>query len=389
MKFTYFIPTRILFGKGQLEELHKQNLPGKKALIVTTAGQSVKKFGYLKRLEDQLEKAQVEYQVYDKILPNPIKTHVMEGAQLARDQKCDFIIGLGGGSAIDSAKSISIMATNSGDYWDYVSSGTGKRRPVMNAPLPVVAITTTAGTGTEADPWTVIINEETNEKIGYGFDGTFPVLSIVDPELMVSVPADYTAYQGFDALFHSAEGYINKIANPISDIYALKSIELINQYLPAAIQEPQNEEARAMVALGNTLAGFVESTSGCTSEHSLEHAMSAFHPTLPHGAGLIMISQAYFEFFAKSGSCDQRLVDMAKVMGKPGAKDPMDFIAALVELQKDCGVDRLKMSDYGISPDEFRKLTANARSAMGHLFAGDPAPLSDQDVVKIFQESYR
>jgi alcohol dehydrogenase len=389
MHFNYYMPTRILFGKGQLPKLHQQALPGKKALIVTSAGPSVKKYGYLRCLEDQLDQAGVEHVLFDKILPNPIKAHVMEGAQLARLEECDFIIGLGGGSSIDSAKSIAVMATNEGDYWDYIGSGSGKGKPVANPPLPIVAITTTAGTGTEADPWTVITHEETNEKIGFGLDGTFPVLSIVDPDLMLTVPADLTAYQGFDALFHSTEGYINKWATPISDIFALKAIELVTQNLEAAIKDPTNEEARANVALANTLSGFVESTSSCTSEHSIEHALSAYHPQLAHGAGLIMVSRAYYTHFAKTGACDQRLIDMAKAMGRKDATSPMDFVEALVNLQEACGVHELRMSDYGIQPEAFDKYAENARFAMGGLFAGDPAPLTDQDVVAILENSFK
>ncbi len=389
MGFNYYIPTRILFGKGQLENLSKQTLPGKKALIVTSAGTSMKKHGYLARLEDQLKKANVDYVLFDKILPNPIKPHVMEGAKLAKDTGCDFVIGLGGGSSIDSSKSIAIMATNEGDYWDYIGGGSGKAKPVANDPLPIVAITTTAGTGTEADPWTVITNDESNEKIGFGYDKTFPVLSIVDPDLMMTVPPHLTAYQGFDALFHSTEGYINVFSNDMSDMYAIKSIELIGKYLSTAVNEGSNEEARDRVALANTIAGMVESTSGCTSEHSLEHALSAFHPELPHGAGLIMVSEAYYTFFAKSGTCDQRLIDMAIALGKKDAKDPMDFVTALVDLQKACGVYGLKMSDYGIREDELETLAQNARHTMGGLFACDPAQLTDKDVIEILRRSYK
>lgn len=389
MSFNYYIPTRVLFGKGQLEQLHKQALPGRKALIVTSAGTSMKKHGYLARLEDQLKKANIDYVLYDKILPNPIKPHVMEGAALAAETGCNFVIGLGGGSSIDSSKSIAVMATNPGDYWDYIGGGSGKAMPVQNDPLPVVAITTTAGTGTEADPWTVITNDESNEKIGFGYDKTFPVLSIVDPGLMMTVPPHLTAYQGFDALFHSTEGYINRFANEMSDMYALKSIELLGRYLPTAVKEGSDEEAREKVALANTVAGMVESTSGCTSEHSLEHALSAFHPELPHGAGLIMVSEAYYTFFAKSGSCDQRLVDMAIALGKKDAGEPMDFVTALVDLQKACGVYGLKMSDYGIKAEEIEALAGNARHTMGGLFACDPAELSDENVVEILKKSYR
>ena len=126
MEFIYHIPPRILFGPGSLEKLKNEKLPGKKALIVISSGGSMKKLGYLDRLVDILKSLKIEYVVFDKILPNPIKKHVMEGAQIAREEKYDFVIGLGGGSSIDSAKSIAIMVDNPGDYWDYIIGGTGK-----------------------------------------------------------------------------------------------------------------------------------------------------------------------------------------------------------------------------------------------------------------------
>jgi alcohol dehydrogenase len=389
MKFNYYIPTKLLFGKGQLGNLHNQKLPGKKALIVISSGKSIRKNGYLERLENELNLAGVTYEIFDKILPNPIKSHVMEGAAFAKEKGCDFVIGLGGGSSIDAAKAIAVMAANEGDYWDYVFGGSGKGQPVPNDPLPIVAITTTAGTGTEVDPWTVTTKEDTEEKIGFGYEKTFPVLSVVDPDLMLTVPADLTAYQGFDALFHSTEGYINNTANVMSDMYALKAIELIGKYLARAVKNGNDEEAREQVALGNTLAGMVESTSGCTSEHSIEHALSAYHPKLPHGAGLIMISKAYYTHFANSCSCDERLVAMAKALGKEDAEKPMDFVDALVELQKACGVAELKMSDYDIDKDNLQKYVVKAYDTMGGLFEVDPSPLMQEDCLVILKDSYK
>ncbi len=389
MNFNYYIPTKLLFGKGQLTNLHKQKLPGKKALIVISSGKSVRANGYLERVENELKAAGVSYVIFDEILPNPIKAHVMEGASFAKENHCDFVIGLGGGSSIDSAKAIAVMANNKGDYWDYISGGSGKGQPVLADPLPVVAITTTAGTGTETDPWTVITKEDTEEKIGFGYDKTFPVLAVVDPDLMLTVPADLTAYQGFDALFHSTEGYINKTANIMSDMYALKAIELIGKNLSRAVENGRDEAARENVALGNTLAGMVESTSGCTSEHSLEHALSAYHPALPHGAGLIMISRAYYTHFAKRGCCNDRLITMAKALGKENASEPMDFVEALVDLQKACKVDGLRMSDYGIKKEEAAKYVQKAYETMGGLFEVDPAPLTEEDCISILEDSYK
>ena len=385
MSFNFYIPTKVLFGPGRLEDLSREKLPGKKALIVISSGNSMKKLGYLDRLVKLLAKQSVESVVFDKILPNPVLRHVTEGAELAKKEGCDFVIGLGGGSSIDSAKSIAVMAKNPGNYWDYINGGSGKGLPVKGGVLPIVAVTTTAGTGTEADPWTVITNEEGNEKIGFGTPETFPVLSIVDPELMTSVPPALTAYQGFDALFHSLEGYIANIATPVSDAFALKAIELIAKSLPEAVNNGKNLSARMDVATANTLSGFVESTSSCTSEHSMEHALSAYYPKLPHGAGLIMLSESYFSFFADK--VPEKFAAMAGAMGKDRKTE--NFVPALLELQKACGVDTLKMSDYGIQVDEVKKMAENAWYAMGGLFEFDPVKLSLEQTESIIAKAYK
>ena len=384
--FSLYIPTRIVFGCGEIKRLATEKLPGKKALIVISSGISMKKYGYLDKVIELLKENETESVVFNKILPNPTKKHVMEAAALCKDEKCDFIVGLGGGSSIDSAKAIAVMACNPGDYWDYIPAGTGKGRPVSKA-LPVVAIPTTAGTGTEADPWSVITNEDTKEKIGFGSELTYPALSIIDPELMLSIPPHLTAYQGFDAFFHAAEGFIANCSTPISDLYALEAIRLLYKYLPVAVADGRNIKARAKVAWASTLAGLVESTSSCTSEHSMEHAMSAYYPQLPHGAGLIAISEAYFETFRND--CMKRYMKMAEVMTQLKSNRPSDFIDALVRMQKECKVHELKLSDWGIKMEDFPKMVQNARDTMGALFTLDPRPLTDEEVLNIYQKSFK
>ncbi len=384
--FSLHIPTRILFGCGEIKKLATEKMPGKKAMIVISGGTSMKKYGYLDKVINYLKENNVESIVFDKILPNPIKQHVMEAAQLCRQEKCDMIVGLGGGSSIDSAKAIAIMACNEGDYWDYIPSGSGKGYPV-NKVLPVIAIPTTAGTGTEADPWTVITNEELNEKIGFGSQLTYPYLSIIDPELMISIPPQLTAYQGFDAFFHAAEGFIANCATPVSDLYAIEAIRLLYKYLPVAVKDGRNLKARAKVAWASTLAGMVESTSSCISEHSMEHAMSAYYPQLPHGAGLIAISEAYFETFRND--CMKRYMKMSEAMVGLKSNRPSDFIDALVRMQKECGVYGIKLSDWGLKAEDLPKMVQNARNTMGGLFTLDPRPLTDEEVLDIYQKSYK
>jgi len=390
MSFNVFLPTRVLFGAGQLNNLKSQKMPGKKAMVVISNGKSTRANGYLSRTEEQLRLSGVETAVFDKVMSTPLRTTIMEGAAFAKDNGCDFIVALGGGSVMDAAKAIAAMATNDGDIWDYMNGGTGNGKPITIKPLPVIAITTTAGTGSEVDQWGVVTNDETNEKMGFGgIDDLFPVLAIVDPELMLTVPPKYTAYQGFDALFHSTEVYISKFSNLMSDMVALTAIENVSRNLAKAVKDGSDIDAREKVAFGNTLSGYSMVTGCCTSEHSMEHAMSAYHQELPHGAGLIMISKAYYTRFVEQHVCDGRFVRMAQAMGMADAGDPMDFIIMLTKLQEDCGVADLKMSEYGIKPDEFETLAKNAMDTMGGLFAADPCPLTAADCVSIFEKSYR
>lgn len=164
VNFNFYNPTRILFGAGKLNDLHKQAMPGKKALLLISNGKSTRTNGSLDRTVQQLEMAGVEHVLFDRIMENPYKSVVMEGAAFARETGCDFIVALGGGAVLDASVAIAAMATNPGDLWDYVCGGTGKGLPLQSPGLPIVTITTTSGTASEINCWGVISNAETNEK---------------------------------------------------------------------------------------------------------------------------------------------------------------------------------------------------------------------------------
>lgn len=396
MTFNFNNPTNLIFGNGKLDELggqiaarRKAGTLGKKALLLISNGKSTKANGSFDRVMAQLQEAGVEVAVFDRIMENPLKSVVMEGAAFAKENGCDFIVALGGGAVLDSSIAVSAMATNPGDLWDYVNGGTGKGQPLVNPGLPIVTIATSSGTGSEVNCWGVISNPDTNEKIGFGYPELVPVLAIVDPELMKTVPAKYTAYQGFDALFHNTEVMISNGVNILSETIALSAIESIAKYLPRAVRDGNDLEAREQVAYGSTIAGITMQLTSTTAQHSMEHAMSAYHHNLPHGAGLIMISKAFAEFFIEKHACDEQFVKMARVMGIPDADKPKDFITALLQLQKDCGVDDLKMSDYGFTPEESMTLAVNARETMGGLFLANPCEMTDADCAGIFDKSYR
>mgnify|MGYP000024407297 FL=1 len=226
MTYNFFNPTRVLFGAGQLENLHTQEMPGRKAMVVISNGKSTRESGALERVMEQMDKAGVETVLFEKVGANPLKAVVEEGGRFAQNNGCDFVVALGGGSVMDAAKIMAMYALQPGDLWDYVPGATGKMHPLVN-----------------------------------------PVLH--------------------------------------------------------------------------------------------KHC------------------------------CDDRFVRMAQALGKEDAKEPMDFVAALTELQKNCGVDTLKMSDYGIEKSECMTLAQNARATMGGLFACDPVPMTDMECAEIFERSYR
>lgn len=390
MQFAQFSPTKLLFGPGMLSRLADEPMPGTKALLLTTFGRSTITNGSLARTQEALNKQGIPFTHLACVEPNPLCTTVMKAAEVCRRDGCNFIVALGGGSVMDAAKAVAIMATNPGTLWDYMQQGTGGRKPIAVDPLPLVAITTTAGTGSEVDGGGVISNPDTREKMAIGGHiNLFPKLAVVDPELMLTVPPALTAYQGFDALFHAVEGYVTKRPTWLSDMYALEAVRHIAAGLAASVKNGTDLEARTHVAFANTLSGYVMTMTRLTSQHAMEHALSAFHPELPHGAGLIMLSLAYFGHMIQTGARAERFVELARALGVRDAVHPQDLLRALHELQRACGVDQLKMSEWGIKLTDLPALAENARSAGASAFEQDPVALTFEDTVSIYHAAWR
>ena len=387
--FQFYLPTKIIFGAGTLNKIAEYSLPGKKALIVTTQGGSARRNGALDNLTSGLDAAGICYSVFDGIHANPDTESILKGAACARRDDCDFIIGLGGGSAVDAAKAIAVLTKNGGDFWDYIQRGSGGRRYPKYGALPIVAIPTTAGTGTEADPWLVVSNLSSGEKIGCGWDFTYPVLSIVDPALMLTVPPKHTAYQGMDAFFHAAEGFVATCATPVSELFSLQAISLIAEYLPAAVHNPADLNARSMVAWASTAAGIVESLSDTISQHYISHAVTAAHENVPHGAALIALSVPYFEQF--TDIIPEKLDKMAAVMNaghieSPRKKD-LSFIQSLQDLIRDVGMAGLNLKSFGVSYGEASSIVRRAYETDGHLFGITPVSISMEQMTVIVKRA--
>ena len=333
-----------------------------------------------------MKQAGVDFEVFPEIRPNPTRKNVMDGAKLVRDKKCDFVIALGGGSVMDCTKCIALMAANDGDIWDYSLSGTGGKKSPANPAIPIVCITTSAGTASEVDIAAVISDDEANEKTGIFYPSMFPTLSIVDCDLMMSVPPKYTAYQGMDAFFHASETVVNTKVHPMAEMFALKTIELVAKYLPRAVKDGNDKEARGYMALANTFAGYYMM---CTSGHTIEHTMGSFHPDLVHGAGLIMSAHAYYDFFAQRKAAEEPMIKMAKAMGVNNATSGKDFIKALDNLIESIGCGGLKMSDAGITYEELDKYPAKLHEVLGGDTDADPVKLSDEDYLTIYRNAWK
>lgn len=293
-EFTTFLPTEINFGCGAIHKLPELVLRyGKRALMVTRpwTGRQAATF---EKIRKELEENGVYVVVHSEVVPNPTSTLINAGVAKVKEEHLDVIIGVGGGSSIDSAKAIAVGATHPGEAWDYVyTNGT----PVdASKVLPIIAVTTTSGTGSHATKYAVFTNRELEIKSTIVNPAVFPKCSIVDPELMVTLPEHQTASTGFDAFSHAFESYTNINANPLIDMIALHAMELIVENLPKAMEEPENLTVRANMAIADTLAGISIANVGTTLPHSIGQPISGRFPKVTHGESLAVIYPQFLAF---------------------------------------------------------------------------------------------
>lgn len=336
MEFEYHNPTRLVFGAGSLARLGEVTKEhGKRALLVTGGG-SVKRGGVFDRAVSSLKDAGVSVAECSGIEPNPRVTSVRRGAQIARDESCDVIIALGGGSTMDASKVIAAAAMYDGDPWDMIFHG----QPDPHIPtraLPIITVPTLAATGSEMNMAAVISNEETQEKSFTQAECLFPQVALVDPELTLSVPKDHTAFGVCDIITHVTEAYFNGVDHtPIQDRFAESVILTAMEMGQKAIADGNDLEARTQVQYASILAlnGWVSSgTNGGYPVHMIEHTLSAYHD-ITHAAGLAVINSAWMRFAAKHRP--QKFVQFAERIFGLEARGPDDLDCALE------GINRFK-----------------------------------------------
>ena len=337
MKFEYNNPTQLIFAAGALARLGEAaKAYGKRALLVTGGG-SVKRSGTYDRAVASLAAAGVAVTECSGIEPNPRLSSVKRGAKLARDEKCEVVIALGGGSAMDASKVIAAAVLYDGDPWDMIYHGQEKVHVPTQA-LPLITVPTLAATGSEMNCGAVITNAETTEKSFVHAKCLYPRVAVMDPELTVSVPKDQTAYGVCDLITHVTEGYLNSTDNtPLQDRFAEGVILTAMEYGPKAIADGGDLEARGQIMWAATLAlnGWVQSGNGSVGfpVHMIEHTVSAFHD-ITHAAGLAIINPAWMRFAAKTNTA--KFVKFAERIFGLKAKGPDDLACALA------GIDRFE-----------------------------------------------
>ena len=374
-------PEYTLIGSKALEEA-KPYLKkcGKKALIVT--GKHVVLSDMMEELKKALEEIGIAYFVFDGITGEPTNVMIDEGIAAYQENGCDFCIGIGGGSPVDSAKAIAAMITNEGKIADY----NGK---VIEKPIPpVVAIPTTAGTGSEATQFTVITDVEKDIKMLLKGGYLVPKIAIVDPAYTYSAPKSITAATGMDALTHAIEAYTSRKALPVTDTLAVSAVKRIMKYLPAAYKDGSDEKARYEMSVASYEAGICINNSTVTLVHGMSRPIGAlFH--VAHGISNAMLLTKCLAF-ALDGAYE-KFANLGREIGAATAEDDdktasEKFIEALNEICKICEIPTLL--EYGIPKDEF--FAHMEKMAHDALTSGSPGntmkPISEQDIIEIYKK---
>lgn len=354
--FSFLLPTRVEYSPGcvkNLVGLLGGTVPGKRIFFVTDAG--LMKSGLVEPVADDLRKNGYTVKIFDRVQPNPRDTDCDAGGEEIREFGADITLAFGGGSVIDSAKAIALLHTHGGKITQYEGRGIATKRVT-----PIVAIPTTAGTGSEVTKSSVITDTRRNFKMSMRDTELAPKLAVIDPELTYNLPAPLTASTGMDALVHAIEAYTCKAATPLSDIWAIGAMQLIYPSLREAVHEGK-KEARGKMMLGSTMAGVAFSHSDVAAVHCLAEALGGLYDT-PHGVANSIFLPFVTAFNAPADPA--RHAEAARICGLPvggmSNSEAADIlVASLRELAKDIGIPALS-GIPGVDPADFGRLAEAA-----------------------------
>ena len=383
MSEVFMMPRKIISGPNVIAELgqHIQG-KGKKALIVTD--QMMVKFGNAAKVENALKAAYVPYVIYDGSNTEPTDIIVDEGLKIYKEEGCDFLIALGGGSPMDTAKAIAMLTVCPGKLRDYMHT-------VIDMPVPfIVAIPTTAGTGSEATKNTIIADTETNVKMLLGGPSLIPDLAVVDPTFTMTAPPKVTAATGIDALTHVIEAYTSRKAIPMTDMFALSAIKKIHKNLPICYKDGQNVEARMQMSVAALEAGIAFTNASVTIVHGMSRPIGAlFH--IAHGVSNAILLPACMEFAIKENT--DRFATIGRIMGVADENTPDEeaaqaFVVEVTRFCKEVGIPTL--AELGVAKEDF--FAQLDKMASDALESGSPQNTmripSKEDLIEIYKKLY-
>lgn len=375
MDFNYFLPVNIVFGCGKVNQAGTLAKPyGKRALIVTGRS-SAKKSGLYDKVKNSLEAEGIEAFLYDKVQQNPLTTTAIEGAEFAKQNACDMVVAIGGGSIMDCSKCIAFLAVNDGDINDYIFN-----RLHSDDALPVVTIPTTCGTGSEGNGFGVLTNPDNGDKKSLRCNAIVPKVSIVDPECMMTMPKRVLASVGFDALCHNIEAYTTKIAQPFTDALSIYAIKLIAENLVKVYNDTSYVEGWENISVASTIGGMVINTAGVTLAHGMEHPASGLKDIV-HGQGLAALTPAVIEASYKGNA--EKFAEISKLLGGTGAEDCADRVRALL---KELDLD-VTLSDLGIEEKDIPWMAENCMKVSAAGIKCNPVEFTQEEIAEIYRKA--
>jgi alcohol dehydrogenase class IV len=376
-------PTRIVFGVDAVKQLSSlaKEFGGRRVFLVVDPG--LKQAGITSRITAVLDAAKIPYTLYDKITPEPGLKLADQGLKLAKKNKADCVVGVGGGSALDIAKAVSILLTNGGKAEDYLGLGRIKQKGV-----PKIMIPTTAGTGAEVTFTAVFINEKTNSKGGMNGDPLYPDAAILDPALTLSLPPQVTAATGIDAFTHALEAFVSTQSHAISDMYAIEAIDLISTHLRKAYANPANLEARSAMLLGSLLGGKALATAGVGLVHAMAYPLGGMFNTA-HGLANAVLLPYVVEY--NIIGCPEKFASVAQIMGYETEGLPLREAAQLAveaihQLNADVGIPG-SLTALNIPTDKIPEMAKIALTVTRPV-ENNPRKPSVDDVIAVYEAAF-
>jgi alcohol dehydrogenase class IV len=376
--YRYRMPTEVVFGAGTLDSLGERCRPYGSRPLVVTGRRSARATGLLDRVLGQLPGAAV----FDAVEENPSTATCETGASFCRERDCDFVVALGGGSPIDAAKAIAVLAKNDGRCRDYF--GTDK---YPNPNLPIVAVPTTAGTGSEVTPYSVLTDEEAGMKRTLAGRALFPTLAILDPETTLTLPVSVTVNTGLDVLSQAMEGMVSRTSTPVGDVLALEACRLVKEHLPRCVRNGEDREARARMLHASMLAGSVIAQSGTTLVHGMGYYFT-LQFGIAHGLANGLLLTPLFQFNALHEP--EKVAAIAEALGVPVEVEPTRVRRAVAQglhaLLAELGVDPAA-KNAGVAGDRLEEF-AREVAADPYRFRNQPGSIGESEVLRFYEQAY-